>query len=148
MRVPQMTDQIPRCSLGARSSSDGPNKGERSSRLESPPKCQRCPIVLRIHWVLPILHQRLLKDSATTVMNRHDLQEKQPETTAAPRFEPIFCPRRPESRASKAHIRSSHGLHKPFLPDEDSRHRHQRLNAPKQWINNTSTKHNKKYRVC
>jgi hypothetical protein len=81
------------------------------------------------------------------VMNRHDLQEKQSETTAAPGFEPIFCPRRLESRASKAHIRSSHGLHKPFLPDEDSRHRHQRLNAPKQWINNASTKHNKKYRV-
>jgi hypothetical protein len=41
---------------------DGPSQSARSSRLETPTNSPRCQSLPRIYGILPILHQRLLKD--------------------------------------------------------------------------------------
>jgi hypothetical protein len=51
---------------GSQHHTDGPSQGARSSRLETPTNSPRRQSLPGIHRILPILHQRLLKDRKTT----------------------------------------------------------------------------------
>src|SRR5712671_789457 len=76
VRLRTKTHRVPRSHPTTRNYPHGPNQNTRSSRLAQPTNQNRCPIILGLHWILPVFHPKLLqnrKTSPTINEERHRL---------------------------------------------------------------------------
>src|SRR5712671_1049058 len=65
MRIHAKTYRIPRSGIGKQHNPNGPHQNQGSSRMAIPEKPHGCSLILRIHWILPILHPQLFTRRTT-----------------------------------------------------------------------------------
>src|SRR5712671_642779 len=67
VRIHTKTHRVPRGRTGKQHHSDGPNQNKRSRRMATPKEPHRCPLILRFHRILSLLHPKLLVCRKTLV---------------------------------------------------------------------------------